>query len=114
MYSATGEGFHDEYEGLLRQFGDDYDLVKRQHLPPDRIQAFFAPCKMQRAVFPNSQQLTLAALEGRIVSSSYMPKPGQPLYPAMRAAIAALFENYQENGSVRLEYECAVSYGRLR
>lgn len=27
-----GDGFHDEYESLLRNFGIDYELVKRQHL----------------------------------------------------------------------------------
>lgn len=108
-----GDGFHDGYDRLLREFGIDYEVVQRQHLTPERVQGFFAPCEMRRAVFPNAQLLTLEALEGRVVSSSYMPKAGLPRYDAMRDAIARLFETYQESGCVRLEYECSVSYGRL-
>jgi Methyltransferase domain len=109
----NGDGFHDGYERLLRDFGIDYEIVRRQHLTRERMQGFFAPCEMRRAVFPNAQALTLEALEGRIVSSSYMPKEGHARYDAMRGAIARLFETYQAGGRVRLDYECAVYYGRL-
>jgi ubiquinone/menaquinone biosynthesis C-methylase UbiE len=108
-----GDAFHDGYERLLREFGIDYEVVQRQHLTWDRISGFFAPYEMRRSVFPNMQSLTLEALEGRIVSSSSMPRPGHARYAAMRAAIADLFETHQATGCVRLEYECAVSYGRL-
>jgi len=110
----SGDGFHDAYESLLRRFGIDYELVKRQHLPQGQIEAFFAPCETRRATFPNEQQLTLEGLEGRIRSSSYMPKPGHPRYGAMQAAITSLFMKYQTNDRVRLEYECTISYGQLR
>jgi SAM-dependent methyltransferase len=108
-----GDVFHDGYERLLRAFGIDYEIVQGQHLTPERISGFFAPYEMRRSIFPNVQSLTLEALEGRIVSSSYMPRPGHARYAAMQAAIADLFEAYQDSGCVRLEYECAVSYGRL-
>ena len=90
--------------------------------------AFFAPSEMWRVALSNAQLLTLEGLEGRIVSSSYMPQPEPPSHPspsaqdgappyvgyaAMRAAIADLFEKFQENGRVRLEYECAIYYGQL-
>jgi hypothetical protein len=109
----SGDGFHDEYEKLLREFGIDYVTVQRQHLTPERIRGFFVPAEMRHAVFPNVQLLTLKGLEGRVVSSSYMPKAGHARYAAMRVGIADLFEKFQENGRVRLEYECAVYYGRL-
>ena len=108
-----GDGFHDGYERLLREFGIDYEVVQRQHLTPDRIEGFFAPSEMRRVFFPNAQLLTLEALEGRIVSSSYMPKEGHPKYTAMHAAIRELFEKHARDGCVRLEYDCAVYYGRL-
>lgn len=124
----SGDGFHDGYEGLLREFGIDYATVQRQHLAPERIHGFFAPSEMWRVALSNAQLLTREGLEGRIVSSSYMPQPEPPSHPspsaqdgappyvgyaAMRAAIADLFEKFQENGRVRLEYECAVYYGQL-
>lgn len=109
----SGDEFHDGYEGILREFGIDYETVQRLHLTPARIQDFFAPFKMRRAAFPNTQQLTREALEGRIISSSYMPKPDHARYNAMCAAISGLFEKYQTSGRVQLEYDCAVSYGQL-
>ena len=108
-----GDGFHDGYEKLLREFGIDYEVVQRQHLTQDRIEGFFAPSAMWRVVFPNAQLLTLEALAGRIVSSSYMPKEEHPKYAAMQAAIQELFEKHAQAGCVRLEYDCAVYYGRL-
>jgi SAM-dependent methyltransferase len=108
-----GDGFHDGYERLLREFGIDYEVVQRQHLTPDWIEGFFAPSEMRRAAFPNAQLLTLDALEGRIVSSSYMPKEEHPKYAAMLAAIQELFEKHARDGCVRLEYDCAVYYGLL-
>lgn len=109
----SGDSFHDAYEKLLCDFGIDYEVVQRQHLTAEKIQGFFLPCEVRKAVFPNAQLLTIEALEGRIVSSSYMPRPGHARHPAMLAAIAKLFEDHQEGGAVRLEYECVVSYGRL-
>jgi SAM-dependent methyltransferase len=109
----SGDGFHDGYERLLRNFGIDYEDIQRRHLSCERIQDFLAPAEMRQAVFSNSQLLTLEALEGRIVSSSYMPKAAHARYATMREAITKLFEKYQEGGRVRLEYECVVYYGRL-
>lgn len=107
------DAFHDGYEKLLCEFGIDYAKVQRQHLTPDRIEGFFAPSEMRRVVFPNAQLLTLEALAGRILSSSYMPKPGHARYAAMLDAIRELFEKHARDGCVRLEYDCAVYYGRL-
>jgi len=68
---------------------------------------------MKQAVFANVQELTLDGFEGRILSSSYMPLPGDPRYSAMRKALEELFRREQKHGYVRLEYECAVTYGHL-
>ena len=109
----SGDAFHMGYEKIIQDFGIDYAKVQRQHLTPDRIEGFFAPSAMRRVVFPNAQLLTLEALEGRIISSSYMPNEEHPKYAAMHAAIEELFEKHAQDGCVRLEYDCAVYYGRL-
>ena len=108
-----GDSFHDGYERLLRGFGIDYEKVQRQHLTPEKIREFFAPSPMKRVSFQNAQQLTLEALEGRIVSSSYMPKPEDSRYASMQAEIADLFRNNQMDGHVSLEYACVVDYAQL-
>lgn len=109
-----GDAFHEGYEHILREFGIDYAQVQERHLSSDEIERrFFAPDSARRKSFANAQELSLEALAGRIQSSSYMPRPGQPRYDEMRGAIASLFAQHQSNGRVRLEYECVVTYGQL-
>lgn len=108
-----GDAFHDGYEEILRTFGSDYEAVQQRHLGKSRLVDFFAPDAMKMKVFPNAQELSLEALAGRILSSSYMPQPGHIRYEPMRAAIEAHFDAEQKNGYVRLEYDCAVAYGQL-
>jgi SAM-dependent methyltransferase len=109
----SGDSFHDGYEQILAEFGKDYAAVRDSHLTSEGLAAFFAPDEMKHAAFPNAQDLDLQGLEGRVLSSSYMPQPGHPRYEAMRHAIADLFEREERNGCVRMEYECSVAYGRL-
>jgi SAM-dependent methyltransferase len=115
----SGDALHDGYEHLLREFGIDYETVRHKYLQQERLAEFFgsgnsAAGDMRQATFPNAQSLDLDGLNGRILSSSYMPQPDHPRYPAMLKAIEALFVRCQKNGHVRMEYECVVSCGHLQ
>ena len=108
-----GDAFHDAYEEFLRRFGIDYFAVKEQHVGRKRLAQFFAPSKMECATFPNAQALTLEALEGRVLSSSYIPQPGHPRFKEMRMELKKLFEENHSGGLVTMRYDCAVCYGQL-
>jgi SAM-dependent methyltransferase len=108
-----GDAFHEGYERLLQEFGIDYAAVKRQHMGRRRLAAFFAPSPMESAVLPNHQSFDREALEGRILSSSYMPPPGQPRFEAMRDAIRRLFDQTQTDGHVTMQHDCFVCWGQL-
>lgn len=108
-----GDPFHDGYESLLRRFAIDYALVQRRNLDENALRAFFAASPMRQVSLSNAQVLDREALIGRIVSSSYMPNPGQPGYPAMLQAIDLLFARNETNGRVQLDYTCQLSYGHL-
>lgn len=108
-----GDGFHDGYERLLVEYGGDYRAVQSRHMTQDKLAGFFAPQEMQCATLPNRQDLTLEGLEGRVLSSSYMPQEGHPKYAAMMDAIAELFIRHAKSGVVRMEYETAVAWGKL-
>ncbi len=109
----AGDPFHDGYERLLLEFGIDYGVVKQQHVGRKRLAAFFAPSPMTCATIPNPQLLTPEELQGRILSSSYMPQPGQPRFEAMRSAVEQLFAGTQSEGRVTMHHDCLVCYGRL-
>lgn len=109
----SGDAFHDGYEALLREFGVDYLAVKGQHMGRQRLAEFFAPEPMQTASFENAQSFDYAGLEGRILSSSYMPQPGQPRFEEMQAAARRLFAGTQQDGAVTMVHECVVCWGCL-
>jgi SAM-dependent methyltransferase len=108
-----GDPFHNGYEQLLREYGVDYMAVKQQHVGRGRLAEFFAPEEMRMAVFPNAQELTLEGLMGRVLSSSYIPKPGSTGFAELQTAVERLFAENERDGVVRMEYECVVGYGRL-
>jgi len=108
-----GDAFHDGYEQILHEFGSDYTAVQGKHLGPEKIASFFAPSQAQTASFENHQDFTLEGLMGRVLSSSYMPQPGDERYPAMEEAVEDLFTKHQRDGHVRMEYETVVCWGRL-
>ncbi len=112
-----GDLFHDGYERILKEFGTDYESVCRKYPQQQKLAEFFstqngATAAMHQSSFPNAQQFNLGGLMGRILSSSYMPQPDHPRYPAMLRAIEVLFSQCQKNGHVRLEYDCVVTFGR--
>ena len=65
------------------------------------------------ATFPNAQLLDYAGLEGRLPSSSYAPGPVHPRYPAMIAALRELFDEFNRDGTVQIDYAVEVHVGSL-
>lgn len=108
-----GDPFHDGYEQILQKFGIDYETVRHSYLQEERLIGFFGIGKMRQATLPNSQELDLDGLMGRILSSSYMPQPGHPRFAPMSKAIEDLFVMCARGGHVRMQYECVISYGRF-
>ena len=108
-----GDAFHEGYERILVEFGRDYHMVQGSHLTDDKLAAFFAPSEMKCATLPNYQALTLEGLQGRVLSSSYMPQEGDAKYPAMMDAVEELFARQARDGVVRMEYETAVCWGLI-
>lgn len=108
-----GDPFHEGYEEILQEFGIDYEMVRHRYLQEERLAGFFGHGNMRQSTFLNEQRLDREALTGRILSSSYMPQPDHPRYPTMLGEIETLFARCAEDGHVRMEYDCIVSYGQL-
>ena len=100
------------YEALLREYGTDYAKVQ-EFDPREQIAAFFAPQEFKYKEFPNSQEFDFEGFKGRVLSASYTPEPGNPQFEPMLKALQALFDSCEENGSVAVEYDTRVFYGRL-
>jgi SAM-dependent methyltransferase len=100
------------YEALLQEFGTDYAQVHHEGKEA-RLAAELAPGPWREFTFPNVQQLDLAGLEGRALSSSYVPAAADPRRAPLRAALRRLFETHQENGRVRILYEAVLFLGTI-
>lgn len=99
-----------DYEKLLEKYMNDYvaERITQHH-----IIEFFKPQEVTIVEFPNVQVFNEEELLGRVLSSSYSPKPGEPRYPAMVEAIKALFVKHQRNGKVHFTYRTKCYYGYL-
>ncbi len=101
------------YEQLLLEFGTDYQRVRHDRIDDARLNAFFGPGGYTEWTVENQQCLTLDGLRGRLLSSSYAPADGEPRHDAMLDALERLFLDHQQEGKVRMDYDCQLFVGRF-
>lgn len=99
------------YEALLRSFGTDYEVVRRKGADGRDVAAFFGSGGWREAVLPHHQDLDLGGFLGRLLSSSYVPAPGQAGHEAMVREAEDLFEEHARGGIVRFVYTTKVFHG---
>jgi ubiquinone/menaquinone biosynthesis C-methylase UbiE len=100
------------YEGLLLNYGVDYQEVRHENVA-GKLAEFFAPDAFKLVNLDNFQHFDLAALQGRVGSASYTPEPGHPNFAAMASELEEIFNAHSEDGIVTFEYDTRVYYGHL-
>jgi len=105
--------FMTEYEELLRTYGTDYEHVSHHGVDERELEAFFGEAAYAARALANAQTFDYEGLEGRLLSSSYVPERGQPGYAPMLEALGALFARHECDGRVAFEYDTKVFFGRL-
>jgi len=101
------------YEDLLLEFGTDYDAVRHDATGyRDPIDAFFLG-EFRRHELLNEQVLDRERLVGRLLSSSYTPAAGHPDRELILARLGEIFDRYESDGTVVMEYDTEVWVGRL-
>lgn len=102
-----------EYDQLIARFGTDYHEVRHETISADVVRAFFAPNPVETKQWPNAQELNYEGLQGRLLSSSYTPREGDPRYEPMLAQLRRVFDLYQQDGNVSILYSTIVYMARL-
>jgi SAM-dependent methyltransferase len=105
--------FAREYEHLLERFGIEYKKVKDAYPEADKIRHFFEAGTFHSRDLPNHQVLDWEGLRGRLRSSSYAPTESHANYAPMMAELRSMFDTYQENRTVRMEYFARIHFGKL-
>ncbi|MFS8084475.1 MAG: class I SAM-dependent methyltransferase [Acidobacteriota bacterium] len=100
------------YQELVLRHGTDYQEVSRE-LDHTDIESFFAPGSCRLAQFNFQQTFDYQGLEGRLLSSSFVPETGHPNYAPMLRDLRDIFDANQVDGKVTFEYQTELYYGQL-
>jgi SAM-dependent methyltransferase len=103
-----------DYEEMLVTLAPDYPAVRaRDRAAEGTLRSFFSPSEPRAVHFDHAQRFDLAGLRGRVMSSSYAPKQGQPTHDAMMKRIEDIFAEHTRDGRVELAYDTVVWLGVL-
>ncbi len=107
--------FLQEYEKFLLKYGTDYKAIEKSKL---NFEKFFggqnSDNNYKYVKFNNYQIFEYDGLEGRLLSTSYIPLEDHPKYKDMLLELKKLFEKYQKEGFIKFEYDTEIIYGQLR
>lgn len=105
--------FEKEYDALIVKHSIDYVKVDHRRIDWENIQSFYAPQPFELKEFPNYQTFDFEGLKGRLLSSSYMPQKGDAGYEPMVAELAELYDKYQQQNTITINYTTKVYVGKL-
>jgi ubiquinone/menaquinone biosynthesis C-methylase UbiE len=103
------------YEDFLQMFAIDYKQVNHKNVQDHKIfNEFFGSGNYKEFTLFNYQDVDLEGLKGRVLSSSYMPNEGHKEFEYMIYVLRKIFQRYQQNGKVRLEYDTKIYTGQIK
>ena len=101
-----------DYEQMLLTYGTDYEEVRHERTT-DAVHEFFDPVPYQEREFPMRQEFDYAGVEGRLLSSSYVPGPEHPRHAPMLVELRRIFDACAVKGRAAFEYKTRLYFGRL-
>jgi SAM-dependent methyltransferase len=104
--------FEKAYDALIELHGKDYKTSNHRNITEERIGSFYRPGGYELQQFSNEQRFDFEGLKGRLLSSSYMPKSGAG-YASMLQDLQQLFDQFRQDGRVRVGYHTNVYSGAL-
>ena len=106
--------FHREYEELLVRRCPRYRELQGKADTTEKFDALLGAGRWRRVSVANEQRLDREGLVGRLLSSSYAPRPGENGHDETFAELRAVFDRHAENGSVAMRYTTVAIIGRPR
>ena len=100
-----------EYENLLLKYGTDYNEIRHENTDDNVFKKFFR--SYSKKIFKNEQVFDYEGVKGRLLSSSYIPPPESPLFQPMLEGLKTIFDKYNLNNKIVVEYDTEVISGKL-
>ncbi len=101
-----------EYEHLLLEYGRDYAEVRHEQINKQVLSAFFQ-ADFDKASFPNEQEFDFNGLQGRMLSSSYMPSETDEAFGPLVKELESLFAKFAERDRIKVLYDTNIFYCAL-
>lgn len=105
--------FLQAYEQLLHDYTIDYVQVNHKQISETVLANFFGANPLHTSVLSYQQIFDYDGLKGRLMSSSYTPEAGHPSHAPMIKQLLKIFQQYQQSGTVQVEYDTRLFYGQL-
>jgi len=109
----NGSPFAAAFEQFWQKYIDPRTSFSSERKRPDYITQFFDTGNVKEQDLDNYQVCDFEALKGRVLSASRAPQADDPRYPTMLDELMTIFSQYQEDGTVTLEYDTKILYGQL-
>jgi SAM-dependent methyltransferase len=113
---AVDTGFNAAYDHFIDEFTGDRPTASVRggsFGTEPAIQSFFGENKFDIHEFENHQDLNWQRLLDRVYSSSYMPLPDDPINATMTPRLRQLFDQFANDGVIRIEYHTRLYFGRF-
>jgi len=112
LFTNPGTPFVDAFERFWQKYINPREHFNQRTRPEDIDRFFGAEGPVEIGV-ANPQVCDFEMLKGRVLSSSMSPPADNPLFPVMLDELRAIFDQHQEAGTVTLEYDTRMVYGKL-
>jgi len=110
----SGSMFLEAYENLLLKYGTEYRKISNIQIDFEKFYGIGKNSEgYKRDVFDNCQFLDYPSLKGRLLSTSYTPLDDHPNYNKMITELEKMFNENNQSGLIRFDYETEVYYGRF-
>jgi SAM-dependent methyltransferase len=105
LRDTSGSPALQAYDALLATHAPEYTGgTAEKRADPVALATFFGTESYLRFTCPSHQSMDFEGLVGRMLSSSYSPKPGHPQHQPLIDGLRKLFDMYQQSGQIRLNY----------
>ena len=106
-------GFMGAYDDFLKEYSTDYEQIDHRNVNETILAEFYAPDTYKLEEFQYKQVFDFTGLKGRYDSASYAIPAYDPGYDNAIKELKKIFEQYQTDGNVVMEYVTKVYWGKV-
>lgn len=107
------DSFLQDYDRTLKKCSKDYGASHHKNITPETLQSFYGHNNFKYSVFEYEQVFDLEGLQGRALSASYVPAPGESGFKKLMDELSELFMRHEKAERVTFKYQTQMYFGQL-